>query len=592
MRNLSTRLPRCRLFAQEGEYGCNAGDCLGLGERRFGVDVVRSSARAGSSNPREEVADVVVVGFGAAGAAAAIEAAESGASVIAVDRWGRGGASARSGGVVYLGGGTPQQHAAGFTDDPDSMARYLALEQDLPRDDPRLRDFCERSLDHHRWLLEHGVTFPNGFEPGKAIVPTGNDVGLYFSGNERHHDPVTPAIPRGHRVGGIGMTGADLVKALHAAAEAAQVDVRSRTRVQRLVVEEGRVVGVDAMLVAGGGAESLLDRAAYQLRNVAVPAFGGASHAVLRALDRREFGSASPIRIRARRGVVLATGGFVFDRDMVAQHATSYRDAVPLGTPGDDGSGITMAMGIGAAIQDMDRCGASRFIAPPAAFCSGVLVDQDGERICDESLYAATLSAEMTRRGGRGWLVIDARIREEVRKQVREAPSIFSRGLGELLSGRASHVMFPKVFGPLNLYVNRKAGATLAELAERCRIDPLRLETTIDRYNEMAAASGPDPMGKRPEYLGGILTPPFYAVRCHVDGRVFPAPCITLGGLATDPMTQVVLRPDGSVIDGLFAAGRCAAGVVSRSYVSGLSLADCVHSGRSAGRSVSAALKS
>ena len=546
-----------------------------------------SSAQRGPSTPREEVVvDVVVVGFGAAGAAAAIEAAESGASVIALDRWGRGGASARSGGIVYLGGGTPQQEAAGFDDDSASMAQYLALEQDLPVDDPRLRDFCERSLDHHRWLLDHGVRFPNGFESGKAVVPTGNDVGLYFSGNERHHDPVTPAVPRGHRVAGAGLTGANLVDALHRSARTAGVDVRDRIRAEGLVVEDGRIVGVDAMLVGGGEPETLLDKAAYQLRNIAVAAFQGAPRAMFRALDQRDAAAASPIRIRVRHGVVLATGGFVFDRDMVARFAAPYRDAVPLGTPGCDGSGITMAMDVGAAVQDMDRCGASRFIAPPTALCSGVLVDQDGDRICDESLYAATLSAEMTRRGGRGWLVIDSRIRDEVRRQVRDLPPIHSRGLGELLSGRASHVMFPKVFGPLNLYVNRKSGSTLRELAGRCGIDPLRLEETIERYNEIATGGEPDPLGKRSEYLRAVTTPPFYAVRCHVDGRVFPAPCITLGGLVTDPMTQAVLRADGSAIDGLFAAGRCAAGVVSRSYVSGLSLADCIHTGRSAGRSV------
>jgi 3-oxo-5alpha-steroid 4-dehydrogenase len=69
---------------------------------------------------------------------------------------------------------------------------------------------------------------------------------------------------------------------------------------------------------------------------------------------------------------------------------------------------------------------------------------------------------------------------------------------------------------------------------------------------------------------------------------VFPAPCITLGGLDVDGRTQQVRRTDGSPIPGLFAVGRCAAGVASSSYVSGLSLADCLFSGRSAGRAVTA----
>ena len=77
---------------------------------------------------RDAVADVVVVGFGGAGACAAIEAADAGADVLAVDRFVGGGATAMSGGVVYAGGGTDEQRAAGVADDPDEMFRYLRLE--------------------------------------------------------------------------------------------------------------------------------------------------------------------------------------------------------------------------------------------------------------------------------------------------------------------------------------------------------------------------------------------------------------------------------------------------------------------------------
>ncbi len=99
----------------------------------------------------------------------------------------------------------------------------------------------------------------------------------------------------------------------------------------------------------------------------------------------------------------------------------------------------------------------------------------------------------------------------------------------------------------------------------------------------MARHGGPDPLGKPGEHLQPLAHPPFAAVPCHLDGQLFPAPCITLGGLAVDPETQRVQRTDGTEITGLYAVGRCAAGVASRSYVSGLSLADCVFSGRNAG---------
>jgi 3-oxo-5alpha-steroid 4-dehydrogenase len=92
-------------------------------------------------------------------------------------------------------------------------------------------------------------------------------------------------------------------------------------------------------------------------------------------------------------------------------------------------------------------------------------------------------------------------------------------------------------------------------------------------------------MGKPAELFRPLGPGPFAAVPCHLDSLIFPAPCITLGGLDVDA-DQRVLRTDGTAIEGLYAAGRCAAGVASRSYVSGLSLADCVFSGRTSGMSV------
>jgi 3-oxo-5alpha-steroid 4-dehydrogenase len=118
----------------------------------------------------DEEADVVV-GLGAAGSVAVIEAAEHGIRVVALDRWGRGGASARSGRIIYAGGGTAQQRAAGFHDDPDQMERYLALEEGVPVDDSRLNRFCHRSLEDLGWLEAHGVAIPMGFDPAKAVVP-------------------------------------------------------------------------------------------------------------------------------------------------------------------------------------------------------------------------------------------------------------------------------------------------------------------------------------------------------------------------------------------------------------------------------------
>src|SRR5579863_5933791 len=107
----------------------------------------------------DDECDVLVVGFGAAGACAAIEAASSGASVIVTDRFGGGGASAKSGGVVYAGGGTRFQKAAGYDDLPDAMYEYLCKEVGDAVSSATLRDFCGRSVEMVEWLEAHGVEF-------------------------------------------------------------------------------------------------------------------------------------------------------------------------------------------------------------------------------------------------------------------------------------------------------------------------------------------------------------------------------------------------------------------------------------------------
>ncbi|MGB3372940.1 MAG: FAD-dependent oxidoreductase, partial [Rhodococcus sp. (in: high G+C Gram-positive bacteria)] len=102
-------------------------------------------------------ADVVVVGFGAAGAAASIQARESGAEVIALDRYSGGGASALSGGVVYAGGGTSVQDLAGVSDSVEHMFEYLRKEVGDAVSTATLRRFCEESPQMIEWLQAHGV---------------------------------------------------------------------------------------------------------------------------------------------------------------------------------------------------------------------------------------------------------------------------------------------------------------------------------------------------------------------------------------------------------------------------------------------------
>ena len=122
-------------------------------------------------------------------------------------------------------------------------------------------------------------------------------------------------------------------------------------------------------------------------------------------------------------------------------------------------------------------------------------------------------------------------------------------------------------------------------LAEKIGVSAPGLKATMTAYDAAAQQGKADPLGKVPERFAPQDTPPFYAVDCSLDSaNGVPCSAMTLGGLAVEEGTGNVLRGDGSVIEGLYAAGRNAVGVCSNAYVSGLSIADCVFSGRRAGR--------
>jgi 3-oxo-5alpha-steroid 4-dehydrogenase len=519
--------------------------------------------------PYDEVADVVVVGFGTAGACTAIEAAEAGAKVLVLDRFGGGGASAQSGGVVYAGGGTAIQEAAGVHDTAEAMFDYLSREVGDAVSPATLKEFCAGSPAMIGWLAERGVPFEASLCPYKTSYPTNRHY-LYYSGSElSFRDSATPA-PRGHRTRGRGTSGRLLYARLAATARARGVRVRTQTWVTALVTDpsSGRVTGVAASSLA---AAPWWVRAAHrQLHRWSVkpgmylPALGRRLHRPVAWLERR-YGR--PVRFGAGRGVVLSAGGFVFNRTMLRERAPAYRGGLPLGTAGDDGTAIRLGATVGAATGKLDHVTLWRFLTPPAALLHGVLVDRAGQRVCDESRYGAAIGdAVLHGAGGHAWLVLDRAILAEARRQVREQTLWFQRIQAWTL------LAFDRVSRP-----------TLAAAARRAGVDPDALAATVAAYNE-GAASGRDATGKPAELVRPIVTAPFSLIDASVHPRISqPAPMLTLGGLLVDEETGLVRREDATVVPGLYAAGRSAVGICSDSYVSGLSLADCVFSGRRAG---------
>lgn len=519
----------------------------------------------------DETADVVVVGFGAAGACAAIEAAESGASVLVLDRFGGGGATAISGGVVYAGGGTRQQRAAGVTDTPQAMFDYLTAEVGEAVSAATLRRFCAQSAGMLDWLAERGVPFDASLCPYKTSYPTDRHY-LYESGSEQSFAHLAAPAPRGHRAYARGTSGRVLYARLAEAARARGAVILAQTRAHRLILDrDGRVAGVECRTLRAAPAWARLGHRVLHRWSVKpgvyLPAFGRALHRPVAWLEGRY---ARPLRIGARRAVVLSAGGFIFNREMLREHAGEYRGGLRLGTPGDDGSGIKLGVQAGAGTRYLEKISLWRFLTPPSALLGGLLVDRDGRRVCDEARYGAAIGDAVLRSPGRqAWLLVDAVVLAEARSQVRGQTLWFQRLPTWWLLG-----------------AGRVAAPTLELLARRAGVDPAGLAATVAAYQDALAVGRPDPAGKPAQLVRPLSSPPYSLIDVSVRPRLgSPAPMLTLGGLRVDEDSGQVLRGDGPGVPGLYAAGRTAAGLCSRSYISGLSLADCVFSGRRAGRS-------
>lgn len=523
--------------------------------------------------------DVLVVGWGAAGASAAIEARGQGADVIVVDRFCGGGASALSGGVVYAGGGTRYQRQAGYVDSPRLMAHYLRHEVNGVVSDATLQRFCDESVANLEWLEEQGVRFDATTPKYKTSYPP-DGIYLYYSGNEvvpAYLCPDSPSkpAPRGHRAVAKGQSGATLFAALKASTLRAGVRPITQATVRRLVRERGadgqpgRVLGVEIWQLPadheGTRRHARLDALIAKWR-LYQPARADAarreSAAIEQALARPRF-------VRARRAVVLSTGGYIYNPGLIEQHAPQYREGFPIGGSGCDGSGLRLGQSVGAVAADLHNVSGWRFITPPCAWPKGLVVNGRGERFCNEQVYGAKLGYEMVEhQGGRAWLILDGRLRREATRQC-----LFG-GLWAFQSLPALVLMFLRA---------RKAG-TVEDLAGRIGVDPRTLRAQVEAANAAARGETEDPLGKSADMRHVFDRGPFYAIDISIGQKMFPLATLTLGGLKVNEDDGHVQDAQGRDIAGLFAAGRTAIGLASSRYVSGLSLADCVFSGRRAGR--------
>lgn len=452
-------------------------------------------------------ADVVIVGLGCSGSAAAIEAAESGAEVIVLEAATMGGGtSSMSGGIIYLGGGTAVQTACGYSDTPEAMAAFLMAACGPGADEAKVAAYCEGSVAHFDWFVDHGVPFEARFHPEHDMEPP-DDSGLFFSGGEDSwpFTEVAPPVPRGHHPRIPGAAGGFLMQHMIAAVAATAARVLDEATTQRLVIEDGEVVGVEATIDG-----------------------------------EHRF-------VRARGGVVLAAGGFMFNHPMLERYCpTALRANVPLGTQHDDGRGIRMAQGAGAALLDMHEMEVATPITPPRAIVRGILVNAKGERFINEDTY-------------------------------------FGRIGKEALFNQNAEVYF--VHSDDSFVVNNSGyrpqwvAANAEDLEVEIGLPSGSLAATLQRYNEHAAHGSDPEFHKATEWVIP-LEPPYGVIDIGLDRSWYAG--FTLGGLHTSA-DSAVLDANRDPIPGLFAAGRTTKGIAGAGYVSGISLGDGSFFGRRAG---------
>lgn len=457
--------------------------------------------------------DVLVVGSGAAGLSAALTAVENGARhvLVAEGSAGVGGSSRLSGGIV-MGSRSQVQKAAGIQEDEDDLfADYRSLMRWDVMAGP-VRRVTRRSGETIDWLAAHGVPFHDR---------------LIFGGEERR--------PRSHAVDG---GGAALITALHRAATRAGVEIGLGLRVDRLIVEDGVVVGV---------------------------AVGD---------DELRAGS-----------VVLATGGFGASPQKLAELFPSAWDPDRTWYVGHDGArGDALELGaqVGAQVTGHDR--GLRTLGPGGtsineALMPGwtVLLDPDGHRFADETAPYGVLDNAVRAHGNRCVVLLDADCLEPPAELAGRYRDAYKQVWPNHAPFRPRHYRTDVV----ELLVSQgKAfqSGSLAELAMTVDLDPTAVVGEVGRYNAFCDEGVDRDHGKGQTFLLPLRTGPFTAV------PVFPVTVnVTGAGLRIDDEARVV-GADGRPVPGLFAAGECVGGLLGPLYMgSGNALALATGVGRLAG---------
>ena len=520
--------------------------------------------------------DVLVVGSGAAGMVAALAAKEKGLETILVESTEMlGGNSAISGGGVWI----PNNHVikrAGQTDSYEEARTYMdACIGDVgPASSSERRDaFLKRGPEVVQWLEDLGFkwVYGRGYSDYYPERPGGKPMGRGIEGKKYN-------IKRlGHWADKLRYS----VRAMPLyTSEVNKMAVSLRT--WKGFFTAARVIGLEAlfprlvgMQLVGLG-NSLMGQLLELLLAREVPMWLSSPMKELLIENGRVVGivvenGGKRQHVYARRGVILTSGGFEKNAKMREQYQEHpVTDAWTSGTEGNTGRPIELARDAGAALSLMEdawwgptmmypESGEPQFMLQERSLPFCFIVAKDGKRFMNESESYVDAGHHQYDKHREveaipAWQIMDSRHRKYY-------------PFGMLMPGRGGSKKGVK----MGLFIEAQS---IEELAQKIGVDVDGLVETTKRFNEFAKAGKDldfhrgdsaydrvysDPRVKPNPNLGPVDKPPFYAV------KVYPGDLGTKGGLLTDEFARV-LREDGSVFEGLYAAGNCSASVMGHTY--------------------------
>ena len=504
------------------------------------ADFTGSAAEGQTAEDKVIDTDVVVVGAGGAGMTAAITAAQAGRNVVVLESQAMvGGNSVRATGGLNATK-TPAQDKNEFNEAAGVEATLAAAAADYA-DNETITALAETVAQQWADYQANPVGYFDSVELMELDTMIGghgvNDPALVETLCSNSADAIAWLAEQGIDMPSVSSFGGASVKRIH-----------------RPLDDEGKVISVGSYMIPRledkceeEGVEILLNTTAIKILTDAEGAAVG-----IEATDNKTGGT---VTVNAK-AVILATGGFGANLDMVVEYKPDLAGFMTTNAAGAQGQGIDMAVAIGAGTVDMDQiqihptveANTAALITEGLRGDGAILVNAEGNRFTDEVGTRDVVSAaEIAQTGSYSWLIID--------QAMADASSVIQ---GYINNGYTV------------------TGETYEELAGAMGVDPAAFTATMEKWNA-AVAAGVDEEFGRTSFANPLDTAPYYAIK--VTAGIHH----TMGGLTINPQTQV-LAGDGSVIAGLYAAGEVTGGVHGANRLGGNAVADFTVFGRIAGQ--------